>query len=269
MPAFRYSPLGLRDGMLAQMLADTDTRASVHRAIEEERWSGVLTICKRYNVDHETGRACARRCRQALQRFTARARPAAGIPRMARRCGHDERGWQIRLAPGPPPPHLLPHRQLRDVQASALRNAAIVAAIARYLGKSRPDAMDRPPAPGSARGAQLRSFEPLYSFALLLRSTRIRPANTYVSRRAPTPSGSCLNSPQSDGAELEQWSLKKEKRLLPRGLPARLGCGRRVKRSRHTCGSSSQVSVAFPRSTLMRASDPLRMRIAAGRATAV
>ena len=37
--------------MLAQMLADTDTRASVHHAIEEERWNGVLTICKRYSVD--------------------------------------------------------------------------------------------------------------------------------------------------------------------------------------------------------------------------
>src|SRR6185312_3980710 len=28
---FRYSPLGLRDGMLEQMLATQDTRASVHR----------------------------------------------------------------------------------------------------------------------------------------------------------------------------------------------------------------------------------------------
>ncbi len=31
---FRYSPLGLRDGMLAQMLADVDLRASVHKKIE-------------------------------------------------------------------------------------------------------------------------------------------------------------------------------------------------------------------------------------------
>ncbi len=48
---FRYSPLGLKDGILAQMLADADLRASVHRKIENERWAGVLEVCKRYGVD--------------------------------------------------------------------------------------------------------------------------------------------------------------------------------------------------------------------------
>ena len=36
---FRYSPLGLRDGVLAQMLGDVDLRASVHQKIESERWA--------------------------------------------------------------------------------------------------------------------------------------------------------------------------------------------------------------------------------------
>ena len=40
---FRYSRLGLRDGMLAQMLAETDTRAQVHRTMEAERWNGLMT----------------------------------------------------------------------------------------------------------------------------------------------------------------------------------------------------------------------------------
>ncbi len=48
---FRYSRLGLRDGMLAQMLAETDTRASVHRTMEAERWKGVLELCRHYGVD--------------------------------------------------------------------------------------------------------------------------------------------------------------------------------------------------------------------------
>ena len=48
---FRYSPLGLRDGVLEQMLADVDTRASVHRTIEAERWEGVLQVCRRYGFD--------------------------------------------------------------------------------------------------------------------------------------------------------------------------------------------------------------------------
>ena len=48
---FRYSPLGLRDGMLAQMLAETDTRASGHREFEHERWESVLATARRYGVD--------------------------------------------------------------------------------------------------------------------------------------------------------------------------------------------------------------------------
>ncbi|HTD96236.1 MAG TPA: Ppx/GppA family phosphatase, partial [Edaphobacter sp.] len=51
---FRYSPLGLRDGVLAQMLAEVDLRTSVHQKIENERWAGVLEVCKRYNIEQRS-----------------------------------------------------------------------------------------------------------------------------------------------------------------------------------------------------------------------
>src|SRR5260370_14348776 len=38
--------------MLAQMLAEVDLRTSVHQKIENERWAGVLEVCKRYNIEH-------------------------------------------------------------------------------------------------------------------------------------------------------------------------------------------------------------------------
>ena len=47
LPGFRYSPLGLRDGILAQMLAETDARASGHREFEHERWESVLATAER------------------------------------------------------------------------------------------------------------------------------------------------------------------------------------------------------------------------------
>src|ERR1700729_3873953 len=50
---FRYSPLGLRDGMLAQMLAEVDLRTSVHQKIESERWAGVLEVCRRYGIEQK------------------------------------------------------------------------------------------------------------------------------------------------------------------------------------------------------------------------
>jgi len=44
---FRLLAAGVRDGILAQMLADADLRASVHKKIENERWAGVLEVCRR------------------------------------------------------------------------------------------------------------------------------------------------------------------------------------------------------------------------------
>ena len=64
---FRYSPLGLRDGMLAQMLAEADLRTSVHQKIESERWAGVLEVCKRYGDRTEEGGAGAGACGAAVR----------------------------------------------------------------------------------------------------------------------------------------------------------------------------------------------------------
>ncbi len=48
---FRYSPLGLRDGILSQMLAEQDARATAHQEFEHERWESVLATARRYGVD--------------------------------------------------------------------------------------------------------------------------------------------------------------------------------------------------------------------------
>ncbi|MDQ1694352.1 MAG: exopolyphosphatase / guanosine-5-triphosphate,3-diphosphate pyrophosphatase, partial [Acidobacteriaceae bacterium] len=48
---FRYSELGLRDGILAQMLAELDARTTAHQQFERDRWESVLATCKRYGVD--------------------------------------------------------------------------------------------------------------------------------------------------------------------------------------------------------------------------
>ncbi len=46
---FRYSPLGLRDGILAQMMADHATRAV--KRIEDERWDSIRAALQHYRVD--------------------------------------------------------------------------------------------------------------------------------------------------------------------------------------------------------------------------
>jgi exopolyphosphatase / guanosine-5'-triphosphate,3'-diphosphate pyrophosphatase len=60
LPGFVYSDLGLRDGILAQMLAEQDAKTTAHQQFERERWEGVLATCKRYGVDPK--QADAMRC---------------------------------------------------------------------------------------------------------------------------------------------------------------------------------------------------------------
>ena len=51
LPGFRYSPLGLRDGILAQMAADYDRSTRSGRAIESERWEAIKRAVEHYRVD--------------------------------------------------------------------------------------------------------------------------------------------------------------------------------------------------------------------------
>src|SRR5262245_10754046 len=49
--AFRYSPLGLRDGILAQMAAEYDEHTRSHRQLESDRHDVLLNTSRRYGTD--------------------------------------------------------------------------------------------------------------------------------------------------------------------------------------------------------------------------
>lgn len=49
--SFRYSSLGLRDGLLAQMAAEYDQHTRSHRQLESDREDVLLTTSRRYGVD--------------------------------------------------------------------------------------------------------------------------------------------------------------------------------------------------------------------------
>jgi exopolyphosphatase / guanosine-5'-triphosphate,3'-diphosphate pyrophosphatase len=49
--AFRYSPLGLRDGLLAQMAAEYDQRTRSHKQLESDRQDMLIDTSRRYRVD--------------------------------------------------------------------------------------------------------------------------------------------------------------------------------------------------------------------------
>jgi exopolyphosphatase/guanosine-5'-triphosphate,3'-diphosphate pyrophosphatase len=206
---FRYSRLGLRDGMLAQMLAETDTRASVHRTMEAERWEGVVQLCKHYGVDL---RKATQHSDQAAQIFDQLER-VHDLP-------EDYRIWLRSAAMmqgvGKYMNHQGRHRHTQYIIANSEifgfspQQRAIVAAIARYLGKTRPDSMDR-----IMRTVAAEEHSNVIKAVVLLRLAQTLNedrANSAVRVRTKVyPKRVIMDLvPQRGNGELELWSLKKE-----------------------------------------------------------
>jgi exopolyphosphatase / guanosine-5'-triphosphate,3'-diphosphate pyrophosphatase len=140
--SFRYSALGLRDGILAQMLGDVDLRASVHQKIEGERWAGVLEVCRRYDIEQRQVEPVRQ---HVVELFNTLAR-VHELP-------EEYRLWLESAAMmqdvGKFMNHQGHHRHTQYIIANSEifgfspEQRAIVSAMARYLGKTRPDPLDR------------------------------------------------------------------------------------------------------------------------------
>jgi exopolyphosphatase/guanosine-5'-triphosphate,3'-diphosphate pyrophosphatase len=205
---FRYSPLGLRDGMLAQMLAESDTRASGHREFEHERWQSVLVTARRYGVDPrhaEPVRGHAVQLYRQLKNLHA-------LP-------PDYENWLAAAAvlrdTGKFINHQGHHRHAQYIISSSEMygytpvQRTIVSALARYLGKSRPQPGDRamrniPPEEhmNVHRAVVLRLAVALNqdrASDVLRVAAKVYPKRIYIEIK-----------PGRTGAELELWSLRKE-----------------------------------------------------------
>jgi exopolyphosphatase / guanosine-5'-triphosphate,3'-diphosphate pyrophosphatase len=206
---FRYSPLGLRDGMLAEMLGNADFRASVHRTMEAERWQGVLQVCRRYGVDPKKMEP---EREHAAQLFT-QLQPVHDLP-------PEYKPWLEAAAMmqevGKFMNHQGHHRHTQYIIANSEifgfspEQRAIVAAIARYLGKTRPEPMDR-----VMRMVPVEEHTHVARAIVLLRLTEALNQDQVSApvrlRTRIYPKSVVLElHPGRGGAELEAWSLKKE-----------------------------------------------------------
>jgi len=206
---FRYSPLGLGDGILAQMLGEVDLRASVHQKIESERWAGVLAVCRRYGVDQRK----AEPVRQHAVQLFDQLEPVHALP-------SEYNLWLEAAAMmqdvGKFMNHQGHHRHTQYILANSEifgfspEQRAIVSAIARYMGKSRPYAMDRVmrAVPVEEHGNVVQAVV-LLRLALALNQDRASAAVRLRIRIYPKRVLLEL-VPGRGGAELEAWALKKE-----------------------------------------------------------
>jgi exopolyphosphatase/guanosine-5'-triphosphate,3'-diphosphate pyrophosphatase len=206
---FRYSPLGLRDGMLAQMLASQDQGAAVHRQFEMERWESVVATAQRYGVDMRQAEAVRGHAVQLYRNLSSLHRLPEGYEAyLAAAAVLRDTGKFIN--------HQGHHRHtqyivsMSEMYGYTQVQRTIVSAITRYLGKSRPQPNDR-----ALRNIPPEEHKHVHRAVVLLRlaialnqdrasdvlkvAARVYPKRVYLEVE-----------PGRTGAELELWSLRKE-----------------------------------------------------------
>ncbi len=209
LPGFRYSPLGLRDGILAQMLAEQDARAKVHREFEHERWESVLATARRYGVDPRHAEPVRVHALQLFRELKSlHLLPPEYESWLAAAALLRDTGKFIN--------HQGHHRHTQYIVSSSeiygytQLQRTLVSAIARYMGKSRPQPGDR-----ALRNIPAEEHKNVHRAVVLLRlavalnqdrasdvlhvAVRLYPKAVHLELRAGRT-----------GAELELWSLRKE-----------------------------------------------------------
>jgi exopolyphosphatase/guanosine-5'-triphosphate,3'-diphosphate pyrophosphatase len=209
LPGFRYSPLGLRDGILAQMLAEQDSRASVHQEFERERWQAVEEACRRYGIDPRQAEPVRQHAAQmfrdlaAVHELPAEYQTWLEAAAMLRDIGKflNHQGY---------------HRHAQYIIANSElygftpQQRVVTSAIARYQGKSRPAPEGR-----TMRQVPPEEYEHVRRAVVLLRLAvalnQDRASDVLKVRVRVYPKRVLLELlPGRTGAELELWSLRKE-----------------------------------------------------------
>lgn len=209
LPGFRYSTLGLRDGMLAQMLAAQDQRAAVHRQFELERWESVVATAQRYGVDMRQAEPVRG---HAVQLY----RDLASLHRLPEEYEAYLAAAAVLRDTGKFVNHQGHHRHTQYIVSSSEMygytqvQRTIVSAISRYLGKSRPQPNDR-----ALRNIPLEEHKNVERAVVLLRLAvalnQDRASDVLKVAAKVYPKRVYLEvEPGRTGAELELWSLRKE-----------------------------------------------------------
>lgn len=141
--SFRYSQLGLRDGILSQMAAEYDSTTRSGKQIESERWQSILNAVQHYHID----RKHAMDVRDSSMLLFSALRSVHCLP-------PEYREWLSAAAMlyevGDYVNRNGHHRHTHyiisnsEILGYTPQQRRIIAAIARYLGKSRPTVEDGP-----------------------------------------------------------------------------------------------------------------------------
>jgi exopolyphosphatase/guanosine-5'-triphosphate,3'-diphosphate pyrophosphatase len=211
LPGFRYSALGLRDGILAQMAADYDRSTRSGRAIESERWESIKRAVERYRVDMNH----ALHVRESALLLFSSLKSVHQLPAEYRewlsaaamlyevgdyvnRNGHHRHTYYI-IANS-------------EILGYTPQQRRIIGAIARYLGKSRPAPGDGPMgalSPAEQESVQKASI--LLRIARALNMGRSQSVGKFTVTARSGRVAMTLTPRGRASVDLEVWSIEKDR----------------------------------------------------------
>ncbi len=210
LPGFRYSPLGLRDGLLAQMAAEYDSHTRSGKQIESERWDSVMAAVQHYRVEKDH----ALRVREfALQLFDVLKSVHLLSPEYRELLAASATLYEVGDYINRNGRHRHTHYILANSEMAGYtpEQRLVIAAIARYMGKTRPTPADSPmKSLLPAEQEHVRKAICLLRLARALnlgRSDSVRSVRIY-SRAANVKL--TLIPKRGMGADLELWAIEKE-----------------------------------------------------------
>lgn len=208
---FRYSPLGLRDGLLAQMAAEYDRSTRSGKHIESERRDSIRAAVDHYRVDMDHAlkvRDSAMhlfKTLKAMHRLPPEYAEWLAAAAMLYEVGdYVNRNGRHRHAY-----YIIAHSEILGYTPEQRR---IIAATARYLGKSRPAAGD----------SYLKVLQPADRQFVVRASLLLRLARALNLGRSGAVLGTqvrvnprevklTLQAKPRASVDLEQWAVEKEK----------------------------------------------------------
>lgn len=208
---FRFSPLGLRDGILAQMAADYDRSTQSGKQIESERWESILKAVDHYRIDRKHAmdvRDSAISLFDALRsvhRLPAEYREWLSAAAMLYEVGdYVNRNGHHRHTH-----YIISNSEILGYTPQQRR---IIAAIARYLGKSRPTVEDGPmKIIDSAERANVQKAIVLLRMARALNLGRSRAVERVRIRVHAAEVKTTLVPRRRMGMDLELWAIEKQR----------------------------------------------------------
>jgi exopolyphosphatase/guanosine-5'-triphosphate,3'-diphosphate pyrophosphatase len=208
---FRYSPLGLRDGLLAQMAAEYDRGTRSGKQLESERWDSLQAAVAHYRVEKDH----ALQVRESAMHLFRALRPVHRLPVEYREwlsaaAMLNEVGDYVNRSGRHRHTHyIISHSEILGYTPQERR---IIAAITRYLGKSRPTAGDGPMKvlpPGERERVRKASLLLRLARAMNLgRGKAVRTARIHVRNGEVIVT---LVAKGRSGVDLELWAVEKER----------------------------------------------------------